>query len=166
MCFLPSKKEDKEQKVSRYSINDNSLVNIFNIIGEYNFEKELNMNLKNQSFGTVNGSVNNIENGNAYNTINVNSTETDKIMTLLKDFKELILSESELSDENKEDILDDVEVISEQITASEPKVSRVRNAVKRLGNIITTLPASMQFTEKIITQGNSLLDTIKNIFDL
>ena len=49
-----------------------------------------NMNINNQSFNNVNGSVNNIENGNAYNTTNINSPDADDIMEMMKKITEYI----------------------------------------------------------------------------
>ena len=69
MHFLPSKSIQAEPINAQYSVIDNSIMNMI----RNGIEKGVVMNINNQSFGTVNGSVNNIENGNSYNTTNINA---------------------------------------------------------------------------------------------
>ena len=126
-----------------------------------------NMSINNnQSFGTVNGSVNNIENGNAYNTTNINSADKDDIMDLMKSFKELILSEDEIAVEDKDEIVDDIESLSEQIASSEPNTSRVKSIIKRLGKFIQNLPGKLTLAETILDNGNNLVKKIAEYFNL
>lgn len=133
---------------------------------EVYIERLDNMNINNQSFNNVNGSVNNIENGNAYNTTNINSPDADDIMEMLKNFKEIILSESKISDEDKEEIVDDIEALSEQVSSSDPNTSRAKTIVKRLGKFIKGLPGNMMLAEKILDLGNSLMKKITEYFNL
>lgn len=162
MHFLPSKSIQAESINAQYSVIDNSIMNMI----RNGIEKGVVMNINNQSFGTVNGSVNNIENGNSYNTTNINSADKDEIMDLMKSFKELILSESEITAEDKDELVDDIELLSEQIASSETNKSRVKSIIKRLGRFIENLPGKMTLAENILDHGNSLVKKIVEYFNL
>lgn len=110
------------------------------------------MGVGQQNIGTVNGDVNNVT-GNMYKAgrdINLNSPHdngTDAI-ELLKELRTLIEKE-ELDQEEKESVVDDIEVITEQMESEQPNKTRIKKAWESLAKFAAKVPAAVEGAVKI-----------------
>lgn len=67
----------------------------------------------------------------ATNTVNIGSDSSD-VIALLNAAKDIVQSSEGISDVEKEQVSDDLDIISEQLQSEEPKKSRISSAIARL----------------------------------
>lgn len=97
-------------------------------------------------FGPVGRDVNVA--GRDITTATNQSSDITKVLDELKALKELFESAS-ISEEDKESIVDNIEVIEEQVSAEKPKKARIKNAWDSIVNVCSKLPALLSQGEKI-----------------
>jgi len=68
---------------------------------------------------------------NAINKINIVHNDVEKINTLASQFIDLLRNEN-ISEDEKEMIIDDVEVIKEQVKSEQPRIPRLKRALQSL----------------------------------
>lgn len=79
-----------------------------------------------KNYGTINAAGNNT---NSVNNVNVEMKQT--MNKVIEDLKEII-KEYDVEDNKKDDIIDDLESLEEQLNAEKPKISRLRNSLKKI----------------------------------
>lgn len=135
---------------------------IFNILGGV-INMEAGKKETNISIGTNNGTFNNAE-GNIQSINNVNQTDNQQISTLIQSLIDLMNSQ-DIETEVKEDIIDDLEIIEEQINSEAPKYSRLRKAYQGVCAFIAKIPSGLAHATLILTQMNELTEKLKPIIE-
>jgi glucosamine 6-phosphate synthetase-like amidotransferase/phosphosugar isomerase protein len=121
-----------------------------------------------QSNNTINGDVNNIA-GNMYKAgrdININSPHdngTDAV-DLLKELR-ILIEKEDFDTEEKESVVDDIEVITEQIESEQPNKTRVKKAWERLTKFATQIPVAVEGAVKIKETVEQIYPKLQILFD-
>ncbi|GEM_PF-3815072 len=135
---------------------------IFNILGGV-INMEAGKKETNISIGTNNGTVNNAE-GNIQSINNVNQADNQQISTLIQSLIDL-MNNQDIETEVKEDIIDDLEIIEEQINSETPKYSRLKKAYQGVCGFIAKIPSGLAHATLILTQMNELTEKLKPIIE-
>lgn len=131
--------------------NDRVVLVLIHNIEEYLTRVGIDMGLDEETKFVVNGGQVNIANDNAnINVTQNNGVNTSELDTIIKGIIENL---SEISKDDKETIIDSVEMIKDELTKPEPKVSRLRNCVTLIAPMLTIangIPALADRLQKLI----------------
>ena len=119
------------------------------------------------------GIVQNIENN--YGTANianrdicsVNTTTAADITEICKIIDTLrpLIIKSNMDEGEKENLIDDLDVIQEQIVSKEPKVSRIKKAYQNIKTFLSKAPAAIAEGSTIITKSQDLVEKVKSFIN-
>ena len=135
---------------------------IFNVSGGF-INMEAGKNETNISIGTNNGTFNNAK-GNIQSINNVNQADSQQISTLIKSLIDL-MNNQDIETEVREDIIDDLEIIEEQVNSKTPKYARLKKAYQGVCGFISKIPSGLAHATLIITQMNELTEKLKPIIE-
>lgn len=115
----------------------------------------------NNNYGTANVAERDIFSIN--NTSNLNNMHD--IINLISEIKKHIEENKDIDEEHKEEVLDDLEVIQEQIKSEKPKYIKLKKAYMGIKNFITKIPKSIATATLITSELNKLVESIQMILD-
>ncbi len=150
-----SLKEIFEKNGTVYNIIFNEQGGVVNM--EYG-KREININAAGNS-GTVNYAEGNIQSIN-----NINQTDSQEIFKLIESLKGLIGSQS-FENELKEEIIDDLETIQEQVANENPKYVKFKKAYQGISNFILKIPNGLAQAGLIVTQMQELGEKLKPMIE-
>lgn len=108
-----------------------------------------------KNYGTANIASGNITSSNQFNF-----NEIEKINELITTLKTLI-EESNFQDEVVEEYLDDLETVAINANLSEPKIVKLKKALKGIGAFIKSVPASLNTSQLIVKNSQELMQTVE-----
>lgn len=101
---------------------------------------------------------------NATNSGNIQSItgtkKSQEVLNLIDSITEL-LGSSELS--SREEIEDDLEILSEQIQSNQPKKKRVKNSIARIRDSLEKVPKDIKNATLLISNGNRLIELVSEL---
>lgn len=112
-----------------------------------------------KNYGTANLSNGNI---NSVNTTNVNTTS--EILEIVEKLIELI-AKQDIDSNEKESVIDDLEIIKEQINSSEPKPQRLKKAVQGIYTVLQKTPALLSLFTQITINSQNLFDKVNQFIE-
>jgi len=118
-------------------------------------ETHINQSIGN-NYGTANAAQGNI---NSVNKTNLN--DVTEIINLISEVKKMIEAE-EVDEDIKENILDDLEIMEEQVESKEPKLVKLKKSYQGLKNFITSVPMGIVKATLLITNLNNLTEKINS----
>ncbi len=107
-----------------------------------------------KNYGTAN-----IASGNITSTNKYNFNEIEKINELISTLKTLI-EESNFEDEIMEEYLDDLDTVAINVNLPEPKIVKLKKAVKGIGAFIKSIPATLNTSQLIVKNSEELMQTV------
>lgn len=114
----------------------------------------------NNNYGTANIAERDIH------SINNSSTNDIKdIIALIAEVKMSIEENKEIEQERKEEVLDDLDVIQEQVKSEKPKYVKLKKAYSGIKNFLVKLPQNITTATLIATQLNKLGENIEPILE-
>lgn len=114
----------------------------------------------NQTIGNNYGATNFAQGDiNSNNTVTVGTDEKEDIKSIIAEISSMI-KDINIDTDIKEDVLDELEIIKEQVEDENPKPRRIKKACEGISNFITKLPANIEKSTLIITGINKLLKNI------
>lgn len=117
-------------------------------------ETHIHQNIQN-NYGSANIAQRDIHSIN-----NVNNNDSEEIIKLVNSLKELIATE-EIDDEVKEEVIDDLETIEEQMKSEKPKFIKIKKAYQGIKNFATSIPSKLVQATAIVTQLTELIEKIQ-----
>lgn len=121
------------------------------------------MNIENSTIiNGVSGSNNNFG-ANSNITVNsYNNGNQEELFNLMSQLTELFKAEN-LSQDDKDSVIDSIEVITEQVTAKEPKKARIKNAWNNIISIASKVPVALAEVSKlkdVIDKSSTYIESI------
>ena len=117
----------------------------------------------NQTIGNNYGATNFAQGDiNSNNTVTVGTDEKEDIKSIIAEISAMII-DINIDKEIKEDVLDELEIIQEQIEDENPKPRRIKKACEGISNFITKLPSNIEKSTLIITGLTKLLKNIDGL---
>jgi hypothetical protein len=117
-------------------------------------ETHIHQNI-NTNYGTAS-----IAQGNIDSVNNVTISDIQEIKELVESLKCLIIIE-EIDEEVKEEVIDDLETIKEEINSEKPKHIRIKKASQGIKNFLSKIPQGIATASVIATQGIELYEKLK-----
>lgn len=151
--YYPIKSNKFIDKIRNLTSHFRTLVDIINgfiakdllLLDDRQKNVKIEQNIQN-NYGTANVASGDIQSSNSY-TIN----DMQEIANTLKTLINIIESDNSIPQSEKEDVVDDIELVVEQLESAKPKLSRVKNASKRfmtfLGLQTFNIPSIVEFLE-------------------
>ncbi|SDY93072.1 hypothetical protein [Tindallia californiensis] len=112
-----------------------------------------------KNYGTANIASGNINLSNEH-IIN----EVERINELVSSLK-VSVEESGCEDASAEEFLDDLDTITENVNASEPKVVKIKKALRGIGSFIKNLPTAIKTSRLIITNSEELIEVTRKFME-
>lgn len=78
----------------------------------------------------------------------------------VKDF----LNRNEFEDINKDEVLDDIEAIQEQLKSDNPKPQRVKGAIERIKKLAVNIPLAVEGAKLVVDNITNIYDKIQHLF--
>lgn len=122
------------------------------------------MLLEEENMGiSINGNTGNINFANNNSTVNVtnNNSNVKEIIELANNIKEVLLKEK-MEEEYRENIIDDIDIITEQVENSIPKPTRLKKAVESIKNFLTS-PQGIALGTVAINNINNFVTAIQGM---
>lgn len=107
-------------------------------------EKIINQHIEN------NYGANNFADGNITSNNYVNIGLQEDINSLINNLCNFINDKNEIKQEDREDIVDELQVINEQVNSTEPKKRRIEKACNRLKEMVKNLPEKVLKAEALV----------------
>lgn len=124
-------------------------------------EKKSNSVVNN--IGVNHGTVNTTNSGGIINSTQINNAnEIDK---LVKELKPIINDNQDLKSEDRENLIDDLEVVEEQINSEIPKRLRIKKAFTNIINFSKVLPEGLETGSNIFIKLQEFIDKSKSFFE-
>lgn len=117
-------------------------------------ETHIHQNI-NKNYGTAT-----IAQGNVESVNNVTLNDSQDIKELVESLKGLIIEE-DFDEEEKEEVIDDLETIEQEINNENPKNVKMRKAWQGVKNFISKIPEGLGKATIIVTQCGELYEKIK-----
>lgn len=114
----------------------------------------------NNNYGTANIAERDIHSIN-----NSNTNDIKDIVALISEVKMSIEGTKEIEQENKEEVLDDLDVIQEQVESEKPKYVKLKKAYSGIKNFLVKLPQNITTATLIATKLNELGQKIEPILE-
>lgn len=121
-------------------------------------ETHIHQNI-NKNYGTATIAQGNIE---SINTVTLNDSQD--IKELLESLKDLIIKE-DFDEEEKEDVIDDLETIDQEISSENPRKVKIRKAWQGFKNFISKIPEGLGKATIIATQYGELYEKLKTFIE-
>lgn len=96
------------------------------------------------------------------NTVTVGANEKEDIKYLIAEISAMI-KDINIDDDIKEDALDELDIIQEQVEDENPKPRRIRKACEGISNFITKLPSSIENSTLIVAGLTKLLENVDKL---
>lgn len=112
------------------------------------------------NFGTANIAQGDISSVN--NTLTQNSVK--EIIDLVAEVRKVI-DEAELPKESKEEVIDDLDTVQEQLESKQPKFIKLKKAFQGLKNFMISIPTGIAHATLIATKLNDLTDKLKGFIE-
>lgn len=96
------------------------------------------------------------------NTVTVGVNEKEDIKSLIAEISAMI-KDINIDTDMKEDVLDELEIIQEQVEAENPKPRRIKKACEGISNFITKLPSNIEKTRLIVIGLTKLLESVDGL---
>jgi cell division FtsZ-interacting protein ZapD len=117
-----------------------------------------------QNIGTNYGTANIAERDiNSVNNTNIDGAK--EIVSLIAELKKMIEDEK-IDQEIKDDVIDDLETVQEQVESKEPKFVKLKKAYQGLKNFIASIPDGIVQATLIVTKLNDLTQKIHSFMGL
>ena len=117
-------------------------------------EKTINQYIQN------NYGANNFAEGNITSNNYVNVGLKEDINSLINNLCDFIKNEEEVNEEDKEDIIDELQVISEQVNSEQPKKRRIEKAYNRVKEMVKNLPEKALKAEALVVGLDKLVKAL------
>ena len=117
-------------------------------------EKIINQHIEN-NYGS-----NNFAEGNITSNNYVNVGLKEDINSLINNLCDFIKNEEEVNEEDKEDIIDELQVISEQVNSEQPKKRRIEKAYNRVKEMVKNLPEKALKAEALVVGLDKLVKAL------
>lgn len=117
-------------------------------------EKIINQHIEN-NYGS-----NNFAEGNIISNNYVNVGLKEDINSLINNLCDFIKNEEEINKEDKEDIIDELQVISEQVNSEQPKKRRIEKAYNRVKEMVKNLPEKVLKAEALVVELDKLVKAL------
>lgn len=117
-------------------------------------ETHIHQNIGN-NYGTAS-----VAQGNINSVNNVALNDVQEIKKLVKSLKSLIIKE-EIDEELKEEVIDDLETIEEEVSSEKPKHIKIKKASQGIKNFIGKIPKGIATATVMVTQGIELYEKLK-----
>lgn len=117
-------------------------------------ETHIHQNI-NTNYGTAS-----IAQGDINSVNNATLSDTQEIKELVESLKGLIVKE-EIDEEVKEEVIDDLETIEEEVNSEKPKHIRIKKASQGIKNFIGKIPQGLATATVMATQGIELYEKLK-----
>ncbi|EHI99774.1 hypothetical protein CDLVIII_3200 [Clostridium sp. DL-VIII] len=114
----------------------------------------------NNNYGTAN-----IAERDIYSINNSNANSIQDIINLISDIKKNIEEINEIEEDSKEEVMDDLDVIQEQVKSENPKYIKLKKAYSGIKRFITKLPQNIGIATMIVTKLNELGQNIEPIIE-
>lgn len=111
------------------------------------------------NYGTAN-----VAQGDITSVNNTNINNLNEIIDLIKDSKDLI-EKSDLDNDVKEEVIDDLETVQEQVEAEVPKFVKLKKAYQGIKTFISSIPSGIANAASIVTKLTDLTDKISNFME-
>jgi len=127
------------------------------------------MFMENNSFNqSINGNNNaasiNMAGGNITSNVNVSGESIKDITNIIEELRKL-LNQEQLDGLEKENTIDDLDTIQEQIKSNQPKKVRLTSALERIRQFADKIPATVAAGKLIIGNIHTLYDKLQPIID-
>lgn len=96
------------------------------------------------------------------NTVTVGINKKEDIKSLIAEISAMI-KDINIDTDMKEDVLDELEIIQEQVEAENPKPRRIKKACEGISNFITKLPSNIEKTRLIVIGLTKLLESVDGL---
>lgn len=96
------------------------------------------------------------------NTVTVGVNEKEYIKSLIAEIS-AIIKDINIDEDIKEDVLDELEVIQEQVEDETPKPRRIRKACEGISNFITKLPYNIEKSTLIVAGLTKLIENVDKL---
>lgn len=123
-------------------------------------EKIITQHIEN-NYGT-----NNLADGDITSNNYVNVGLQEDINSLINNLCNFINNEDEINEEDKEDIVDELQVINEQVNSTEPKKRRIEKACNRVKEMVKNLPETVIKAETLVVGLDKLVKSLIKFNDL
>jgi hypothetical protein len=117
-------------------------------------ETHIHQNI-NTNYGTASIAQGNIDSAN-----NVTLSDIQEVRELVESLKGLIIKE-EIDEEVKEEVIDDLETIEEEINSEKPKHVRIKKASQGIKNFISKIPQGISVATVMATKCIELYEKLK-----
>lgn len=117
-------------------------------------EKIINQHIEN-NYGS-----NNFAEGNITSNNYVNVGLQEDINSLINNLCDFIKNEEEINKEDKEDIIDELQVINEQVNSEQPKKRRIEKAYNRVKEMVKNLPEKVLKAEALVVGLDKLVKAL------
>lgn len=117
-------------------------------------EKIINQHIEN------NYGANNFVDGNITSNNYVNIGLQEDINSLINNLCNFINDKNEIKQEDREDIVDELQVINEQVNSTEPKKRRIEKACNRLKEMVKNLPEKVLKAEALVVGLDKLVKAL------
>jgi hypothetical protein len=121
-------------------------------------ETHIHQNI-NTNYGTAS-----IAQGNINSVNNVTLSDVQEVKELVESLKGLIIKE-EIDEEVKEEVIDDLETIEEEVKSEKPKHIRIKKACQGIKNFVTKIPQGIEKGTVIATQCAELYEKLKPLIE-
>ena len=123
-------------------------------------EKIINQHIEN-NYGS-----NNFAEGNITSNNYVNVGLQEDINSLINNLCNFIKNEEEINEEEKEDIIDELQVISEQVNSEQPKKRMIEKAYNRVKEMVKNLPEKVLKAEALVVALDKLVRSLNKLYEL
>ncbi|WP_096635763.1 hypothetical protein [Clostridium cochlearium] len=117
-----------------------------------------------QSIGTNYGTAN-IAQRDISSVNNLGENNIKEIIDLILQAKNLI-GESEIEEEVKEEVIDDLEIVQEQVESKEPKLIKLKKSCLGLKKFICSIPGGIGQATLIVTNLSDLVEKVNSFMGL
>lgn len=129
------------------------------ILGPERTETHIHQNIE-TNYGSAN-----IAQGNIKSVNSINETQVKDIIDLIVETRKMIESkEMDADQELKDEVIDDLETIQEQVKSKEPKVIKLKKAYQGINNFIKKIPQGIIQATQIISNLTDLNEKVNKLF--
>lgn len=120
----------------------------------------INQNVSGNNYGSLNAAQ-----GDIYSTNNSSKNEVENIIDIVKSLKGLINNQelNEVSEDDKEAVIDDLDTIEEQINSDSTKKVKLKKAYEGIKSFILKIPSALATGTLIATKAEELYEKLKPI---
>ncbi|EOU1569860.1 hypothetical protein LTX14_000810 [Clostridium perfringens] len=123
--------------------------------------KQTNIKLE----GDILGTFNLAEQGNitSTNIVNTNNKECKETLKLIEVVKKIVKEELEENDV-KEELVDDLDIVSEQLKSGQPKLVKIRKACSGMKKFLIEAPKYISSGTLLVSKLDQLINQVQGLF--